>query len=364
LKPRFILHFLRNPEFMFLSSRLHFRANPDRPSERGYILLTLLLMVAVLTIAALAIVPTIKFEIRRDREEEMIHRGVQYSRAIRAYYKKFGRYPTRLEDLESTNNLRFLRKRYKDPTTGKDFKLLHFGEVKMTFSGTIAGGNIPGANPIGGPANGGMNGPGGMAQGSSFGGGASSFGGGANFGGGQNSGFGANSSSFGSSNSPGSPSQTTANQQSQTPGSDSSSPTSTSSTPGQSPDQSASAQPGPGGSISSGQLGGATFGGGPIVGVVSTSKEQGYREFNKKKKYEEWQFIYDPSSDRGGLLNTPNQPPLQGMTQQQLQPGQGQGQSGFPPTTSGPIPGMMNNPNPGMEPNGPVAPAPQNPQQQ
>jgi type II secretory pathway pseudopilin PulG len=354
---------------MFLSSRFRPRENPNHRSERGYVLLTLLLMVAVLTIAAMAIVPTIKFEIRRDREEEMIHRGVQYSRAIRAYYKKFGRYPTRLEDLESTNNLRFLRKRYKDPVTGKDFKLLHFGEVKMTMSGGIGGGSIPGANPIGGPANGGLNGPGGMAQSSSFGGGASSFGGGANFGNNQNSGFGGNSSSFGSSgtssfgasNSPGSAGQGTPNQPGQTPGSDPSS-SSSSTAPGQSPD--ANAQSGPGGSISSGQLGGATFGGGPIVGVVSMSKESGYREFNKKKKYEEWQFIYDPSADRGGQINTPYQPPLQGMMQQQLQPGQGQSQTGFPPTTSGPIPGMMNNPNQGMEPNGPVAPAPQNPQQQ
>ena len=71
---------------------------------------------------------------KRDREEEMIHRGVQYSRAIRRYVKKTGRYPTRLEELENTNNIRFLRKRYKDPITGKDFKLLHVGEVQLTSS--------------------------------------------------------------------------------------------------------------------------------------------------------------------------------------------------------------------------------------
>src|SRR5271165_6330283 len=92
-------------------------------SERGYILLVLILAVALLTIAAVAVAPSIVFEARRDREEELIHRGVQYSRAIQHYYKKFKRYPTRIEDLESTNNLRFLRRRYKDPITGKDFKL-------------------------------------------------------------------------------------------------------------------------------------------------------------------------------------------------------------------------------------------------
>jgi hypothetical protein len=49
-----------------------------------------------------------------------------------------------------------------------------------------------------------------------------------------------------------------------------------------------------------------------MVGVASTSKEKSIRIFNKKDHYNQWQFIYDPSSDRGGLLTTPNQPALQG----------------------------------------------------
>jgi hypothetical protein len=84
-----------------------------------------MLSVALLAIGALALVEKIEFQIKRDREEEMIHRGVQYSRAVRRYFKKFGRYPSRIEELESTNNIRFLRQRYKDPITGKDFKPLH-----------------------------------------------------------------------------------------------------------------------------------------------------------------------------------------------------------------------------------------------
>src|ERR1700726_549060 len=116
-------------------------------AEEGWVMLTLLLAMALMVIFAAVIVPSITFDIKRDREEELIHRGVQYSRAIRAYYKKFGRYPTRLEDLDSANNLRFLRKRYKDPINGKDFKLLHFGEVKM-FGSPIAGAAaLAGANP-------------------------------------------------------------------------------------------------------------------------------------------------------------------------------------------------------------------------
>src|SRR6516164_8038264 len=118
-------------------------------AQRGYVLLTLLLMMAVMGIVAATIVTSLKFDIQRDREEEMIHRGVQYSRAIRAYYKKFGRYPATIENLENTNQMRFLRKRYKDPMTGKDFKLLHFGDVKMGMMGMAGGGVIPGASTLG-----------------------------------------------------------------------------------------------------------------------------------------------------------------------------------------------------------------------
>ena len=125
-----------------------------RQPEQGYILLMLMLFITLLAIAAAAVAPSIAFRVKRDREEELIHRGTQYSRAIRRYVKKTGRYPSRLEDLENTNNIRFLRKRYKDPVTGKDFKLLHVGEVQMTSTAGIAGAAslVGGAN--GGPAGG------------------------------------------------------------------------------------------------------------------------------------------------------------------------------------------------------------------
>src|SRR5216683_1497055 len=122
--------------------------------ERGYILLTLMLFVALLTIGLLAMVQNIESQIKRDREEELIHRGVQYSRAVRHYFKKFGRYPHRIEDLENTNNYRSLRKRYKDPmnrdpTTGKekDFKPLHMTDVQMSFAGGAPGALPPGLGP-------------------------------------------------------------------------------------------------------------------------------------------------------------------------------------------------------------------------
>jgi len=226
-----------------------------RRAERGYILLTLLLMVTLLIIGMAVVLPEITFQVKRDREEEMIHRGVQYSRAIRRYVKKFGRYPTRIEELENTNNIRFLRKRYKDPITRQDFKLLHVGEVQLT-----PGAGIAGATPASAM-------PGALGQQQP-------------------------------ANQSGQPATTDANQPDQAPAD------------GQAqPDQ---AQPGQSKPSSGNNLSGQVFGGGPIVGVASTSKAQTIREFNHKNHYNQWQFIYDPSTDRGGLLNTPAQPPLQG----------------------------------------------------
>ena len=284
-------------------------ADRFRPGEQGYVLLTMLMVVAMLGITAAIAAPAISFEIRRDREQEMIHRGVQYSRAIRTYYKKFGRYPTRLEDLDNTNNLRYLRKHYKDPLNGQDFKLLHYGEPGVTLGGSIGGGSIPGANPIGSP--GGLNSSSSLSQSSAFGGNSNSA-----FGGNSNGAFGSNSNSStglnGSSASAAQPSQT-----SSTSNSDDSSSTKTGS--GNSSDQSSSSQ---------------LVASGPIVGVASVSKKTTIREYNKKKKYNEWQFVYDPTADRGGLITTPYQPSLQGV---------GSLGQGFQPAAQGTQPGNSNN---------------------
>ena len=310
---------------MILSSRARPSPHRIRGREEGYILLYLLLMVALMGIFALMVMVPIKFALQRDREQEMIHRGVQYSRAIRNYYKKFGRYPTRLEDLDNTNNLRYLRKHYKDPVTGKDFKLLHYGDPGVTLTGSIGIGSTPlaGANTVGqmnasGSGNSAFGGSSSaFSQSSGFGGGSNSaFGGsssGSSFGGNSNSAFGGSSNSgFGSNSN----SQTTTPQ----PG--------TNTAAGADSSQTVTPTPGTaaGDTSSSSQQ---VFGGGPIVGVASISKDTTIREFNKKRKYNEWQFVYDPTTDRGGLLMTPNQPPLQ-LSQQPLngQPGSSNGSGG------------------------------------
>jgi hypothetical protein len=298
-----------------------------RRDEDGYILLALLLIVAMMAIAAAIVVPKVAFEIKRDREEEMIHRGVQYSRAIRAYYKKFGRYPTKIEDLESANNLRFLRKRYKDPENCKagkceDFKLLHFGDVQM--SGSLGGGMIPGANTVGQ-----MNGANGPQGAGGFGQQQSTFGGntlggngqGGNSFGGANS-FGGNGAAGTNATPPAAPGQQNGGDQANGTDTDSGTPatgTPGSGTPGSGTSGSGT-QGGPGSSTGSAFGNGSAnpvMGGGPIVGVTSgNKKDPTIREFNHKKKYSDWQFIYDPGTDRGGMIMTPYQPPITGFGQQ------------------------------------------------
>jgi type II secretory pathway pseudopilin PulG len=263
-----------------------------RPREHGYIMLTLLLVVSLMAIFMTAVIIPVKFEMQRDQETEMIHRGVQYTRAIRGYYKKFGRYPTRLEDLDDTNNLRYLRKHYKDPLNkNKDFKLLHFGDPGLSLTGQIGGGAVAGATPAGS-----LNGPNGFgASGSTPGG----------------SGFGSSANS-GLSGSSGVNSQGVFSQSSGLGGSQTGSSPGTNAPSGSDPtqDPSQAKGTGQGDESSSGQQ---VVAGGPIVGVASISKNTTIREFNKKKKYNEWQFIYDPAADRGGLITTPYQPALAGF---------------------------------------------------
>jgi type II secretory pathway pseudopilin PulG len=329
------------------------KSDLHRRSQRGYILITLILFVALIAIAAVVMAPVIAFQVKRDREEELIHRGVQYSRAMKHFVKKFGRYPTRIEELENTNQVRFLRKRYKDPITGKDFKILRMGDVQMAFGAGIAGAvpagglNNPGAAGIAG-------GPGGQAGISPGAMNTTALAGG----GGVNVAVTAGNSA----QAPGAGTLVTPS-----PGQNSSEEGAANEPAGATPGQGQSfAAAGPGapgsfGAVNPGAGAGAqVFGGGPMVGVASTSKDKTIRVFNKKDHYYQWQFIYDPSTDRGGLLTTPNQPSLQGATTvlQQGAPG-AQGAPGGPGAVGG---GISGQPGPGGQPGQPAQPGMQTPQ--
>jgi type II secretory pathway pseudopilin PulG len=93
----------------------------QRDPESGYTLLIALLLVATILLITAAAAPNIFTEGRRERDEEMIWRGQQYTRAIGLYYKKYGHYPHTVDDLvKSDTQIRFLRKAYKDPMNSED----------------------------------------------------------------------------------------------------------------------------------------------------------------------------------------------------------------------------------------------------
>lgn len=94
--------------------------------EAGFAMLVVFLLAAFIGIALYNELPRVVMESQRDREELLIDRGTQYKRAIQVFYRKFSRYPTDLDALDNTNNIRFLRRRYKDPMTGEDeWRLIH-----------------------------------------------------------------------------------------------------------------------------------------------------------------------------------------------------------------------------------------------
>jgi type II secretory pathway pseudopilin PulG len=89
--------------------------------QAGYTLLMVVFMVATVLIAAAASAPNVLTQGRREKEEEMVWRGQQYARAIGLYYRKFGKYPTKVDDLvKATNGVRFLRQAYTDPMNKDD----------------------------------------------------------------------------------------------------------------------------------------------------------------------------------------------------------------------------------------------------
>ena len=112
------------------------RAAGSTRSEEGFVLLAVLFLVALILITLAVAAPKIAQSIRRDRELELMHRGEQYKRAVKLYYRKFGAYPSSIDQLVNTNQIRFLRKRYTDPMTGKDdWKIIHQGEQHVKVMG-------------------------------------------------------------------------------------------------------------------------------------------------------------------------------------------------------------------------------------
>ena len=222
------------------------KSSRARSKESGYVLLAVLLTMTLLLILLSVEAPRIAQQIKRDKEEEMIHRGKDYATAVKRFvHKNGGRYPVSVEQLENTNHVRFLRKKYVDPMTGdSDWKMVHVGEAQV---------NIPAPNP-------GLSG-----------------------GGGQNPGL--FNSGPGGNPPPGTP--PTGQAQTQNP------PT------GQQQHQAGGT--GQLGSLTTSGIGnGQTVGGGQIMGVASVSKGHAIKEFNDKDEYDQWYFVYDLRLEQSG----------------------------------------------------------------
>ncbi len=109
-----------------------------RSDESGFALLLVFVMAASVAILLYNELPRLVFESQRVKEQELIDRGEQYQRAIQLYVRKFKKYPASLDDLERGTDIRFLRRRYKDPMTGKkEWRLIHINNAGMYIDSLI-----------------------------------------------------------------------------------------------------------------------------------------------------------------------------------------------------------------------------------
>lgn len=232
--------------------------------EAGFMLVFVVLVAALMLIALAAAAPVVAKDLQRDKEVESAHRANQYVRAIRLYYRKFKTYPPSIEALENTNNVRFLRKQYVDPITGKaDWRIIHVGENKTTVKGFFG-------QPLGGLNSTGVgSGTSPSGLGTGFGGAASSSTGPTSLGG----------------TTPGSSTSSTTVSGGSALSAGFSGATIGGSTSGSSTSGSSTSSPsssGPGGSV------------GQIMGVGSAKTGTSILNPNQQTTYETWEFIYDP----------------------------------------------------------------------
>ena len=358
----------------------------NRSGQEGYTLLFAVFLVAVMMITLTTAALKIETQGQREREEEMVWRGHQYERGIRRYVAKFGRYPTKIDDLvKATSGVRYMREAYKDPTNKEDgsWRFIYvtpagqlIGSVRYTSLIQMA--LMDKMAQFGGAAAAGLAGMPGSPVGTSPFSSTSPFGGSSAFGNQGSSAFGnQGSSAFGQQGrqpgaSPGSSPQNP-NQSGDQGGSDNNNGNGTNNTasgnpstgqnppgggnssafgvPGQ-PSQNDSAfgfSSGPGGSSPLGQMGVI---GGSITGVGSKVEKPSLKIYKGAKKYKEWEFIYNPIEQQaqaaggmgGGMVGgTPTG--QQGTGSSFGNPSGGMGSSAFSPQPAPPeLP--PNNPQP------------------
>ncbi len=258
--------------------------------EEGFALVGLIVAIFIILLTLSVAAPTVARALRREREVEAVHRANEYVNAIRRYHLKTGAYPGSIDQLEKTNNIRYIRQAYNNPMTGKpDWRLIKVGESKTSVKGFFG-------QPLAGLASTGI---GGSSTGTS------------------SSSFGATGSSAGSSTSGasvGSTSSTSMSSAASGTGAGASDPGASSSFGGSaSAGFGASGSAGGIGSSSSGAGGfgssgsgsaagglgsqsasGASGSGSPFLGVGLPTPGAAIVVVNEQTTYPEWEFLYDP----------------------------------------------------------------------
>ncbi len=112
-------------------------------------MVALLVGLTVMLILIAAVLPLVSAEAQRDKEDELIFRGLQYAEGIRNFRKRYGRYPNTLKEMFEMRP-RTLRKLWKDPITNSD----DWGLISALAGAPLAGQGVPGAG--GTPPGGGM----------------------------------------------------------------------------------------------------------------------------------------------------------------------------------------------------------------
>lgn len=250
-------------------------------SQSGFMLVGVIVLVFLLLLALSVAAPRVAMELKREREVESVRRANQYVRAVQVYYGKFKHYPGSVEQLEKSNNQRFLRQKYLDPLTGKpDWRLIHVGENKTQVKG-LFGQDLPGLPGGLGSAAGLASTPGGTGAGLA-GGSPPAFGGNSNGPGAGPSGAGSIPGGGGAGTAPGA----TGSFGAPAPGGGFG-------TSGSS-DSFGGATSTSGSGIASQNATDASGTGGPLMGVGSAKTGEAIVVVNEKASYQDWEFLYDP----------------------------------------------------------------------
>lgn len=107
-----------SPEFQRIETQ-YSKLKTQNSCDEGYTLVVLVMIIAVMAIMMAVAVQIVSFQMKREREAELIFRGKQYVEAIRLYKQKYGRNPMQMKELWEADP-RVLRQRWIDPITNSD----------------------------------------------------------------------------------------------------------------------------------------------------------------------------------------------------------------------------------------------------